>query len=388
MDKITGIFDADGSFEAKVYCGRRKIISFHTNIIFSQKEPDVLQTVLDATGSSNKISKRSIKNKSGSQSKGRSISLAFSSNGGQMLLKAWEKKPPKAPTKYLDYLIARNLFTLSQSCNASALDVVKTQLGPDATVQPQDEKTASLALLWLRYRMYGKVKRGRHPKLKPIEYYYSKVSATQAQIDQSVLIGKQLFEPIERAVNVGKHVASLKGLTKDYLLGYHIGDGSFQIQTQFGPSCGPFSIGERKGVKKKGNSFKAKFTWSLTDCKDNLPLLQAIDKDLQTKGFGAATITSYVTYNRLSLNNSKDCLRLVELWKGESLPNVRQNQINCFQEALKLYTSPGFRDDLALLERFIHLKWSMNPGTNKKKAGTLDKDLAMINNYFRIRKSG
>lgn len=96
LEQIQGFFDADGSFQVKVYTGTQKPVSFHVNVIFSQKESDVLQCVIDSLGAVNskghrqkKISARNIENKSGTQSIGRSISIAFSSNAGKTLLNAF-----------------------------------------------------------------------------------------------------------------------------------------------------------------------------------------------------------------------------------------------------------------------------------------------------------
>lgn len=41
LNLIRGIFDSDGSFEAKIYLGTDKPVSFHLNIIFPQKDRSV-----------------------------------------------------------------------------------------------------------------------------------------------------------------------------------------------------------------------------------------------------------------------------------------------------------------------------------------------------------
>lgn len=83
LNVLQGFFDADGSFEVKVYSGEQKPISFHVNIIFSQQEGGLLQQVVEALSSEAKISERKILNESGTSSIGRSISLAFSNKAAQ-----------------------------------------------------------------------------------------------------------------------------------------------------------------------------------------------------------------------------------------------------------------------------------------------------------------
>ncbi len=160
----------------------------------------------------------------------------------------------------------------------------------------------------------------------------------------------------------------LANISDDYLLGFHMGDCSFHIQTEFGSN---------------DKSFKGRFRWTLTDCAENIALLKAIQNNLLKKGIKGLTIQSYGTYNRLTLSNKNSCLKIVKLWEGKPLPSVRLNQYNCFVEAINLYDLTRFRANLAQAERFIILKWIMNPGTNYKKDGDLNTDLIKIRNWFR-----
>nr|YP_764365.1 putative site-specific DNA endonuclease [Stigeoclonium helveticum]ABF60215.1 putative site-specific DNA endonuclease [Stigeoclonium helveticum] len=369
---VQGFFDADGSFQAKVYSGKRKPISFHVNIIFSQREKEVLAAVLNSLNSTSKISEREIINDSGTESIGNSISLAFSNEAGQLLRKLWETNPPNAPTKYLDYCIAKILFQVSESSLNTAENVVNKLL-PNLGLQ--DEKVAGLALLYLRYRMFGATKNNKNPKLKPIEDYYELINATQDQIDQSISIGQQLYEPIKQSYESRQ---SNIQISKDYLLGYHIGDGSFWIQSTFGEEC---------------QSFRVNFSWSVTDCQENLPLLKAIKTKLESHNIAfpkskkgkESGIADYTTYSRLQISSLRACLKWVKLlgeWDWKDLPQVRQNQYDLFLEALEIYTLPNFRSDLSLLERIIHIKWSLNPHTNYKKKGSLEGDLEKVRTYF------
>jgi hypothetical protein len=50
LNVIRGIFDSDGSFEAKIYLGTDKPVSFHVNIIFPQKDISVIEMIMDKLG--------------------------------------------------------------------------------------------------------------------------------------------------------------------------------------------------------------------------------------------------------------------------------------------------------------------------------------------------
>lgn len=375
LNVLQGLFDADGSFEAKVYSGKQKPISFHVNIIFSQEEKEVLQLVVESLSSIAKISEREILNESGSISIGNSISLAFSNEASQALLKHWETSPPKAPTKYLDYRIATILVKVSQSDSTyNAATGVVNELLPNLGLE--DEKIAGLSLLYLRYRMFGKIKDNKNPKLKPIETFYKSLNASKDEIDQSIAIGEQLYEPIKQDYETCQSTIQID---ENYLLGYHIGDGSFWLQTQFDKNC---------------KSFRTKFTWSLTDCKENLPLLRAIKNKLLFHNIpfaGEANpdkesgIVKYPTFCRLeitSIQAQEKWLALIKKWDWQNLPKVRQNQYDFFQEAYEIYNSKNFRSDLSLMEKVIYIKWNMNPKTNYKKQGTFETDIKNVQTYF------
>jgi hypothetical protein len=99
-DIILGFFDADGSFEAKVFLGVWKPVSFHVNIIFYQKDISVIQMIIDfldfPTGTS--IPKRTHSLESENEATSHSKSIGFSTPVGQQLLCFWEQTPPRAPS--------------------------------------------------------------------------------------------------------------------------------------------------------------------------------------------------------------------------------------------------------------------------------------------------
>ena len=172
--------------------------------------------------------------------------------------------------------------------------------------------------------------------------------------------------------DVVNHVNNLV-ICEDYLLGYHNSDGCFSIQTEFNDQC---------------TSFKANFTWSLTDCIENKRILETIKTFLESKGiiFTKGCLVDYTTYMRLQITSIRECSKLVKLfdqWGAQtSFSNVRLNQYQLFSEALRLYRDPKFRTDYSLGSKFIELKWKMNPGTNDKKKGTFDVDMAKVFRYY------
>ena len=363
---IRGFFDADGSWSVKFYRGSQKPVSFHINITFSQKDTTVLQSILESVeATETRISKRTHRNPSGNISKTGSISFALSNPAAEKLLTVWADNPPVSPTKYLDYRIVLVLARVNTECAVSIVN----QLLPSLNIT--DLRTASLALLYLRSKMYGSSKTNVQAKLVSIEKHYQTLRATAEEIEQSIAIGEQLYLPIGQ--DVANHVNNLV-ICENYLLGYHAADGCFSITTEF---------------NSLGTSFKGKFFWSLTDCIENKPILETVKRFLEAKGisFTENSLVDYTTYARLQITTTGECAKLVNLfdqWGAmTAFSEVRLNQYKRFYEAINLYQNPNFRNDYSLCSRFIELKWKMNV---KKRSNTVKPYLKRKKSHRRRRK--
>lgn len=369
LSVICGIFDSDGSFEAKLYFGREKPVAFHVNIIFPQKDASVIEMIMLKLGypPGSYISSREHVLESGNTTESSSKSMAFSSPAGQRLLTTWEKTPPVAPTKFLDYQIC---LVLVQVISISALEVVNS-LCPGYNLSSL--RIASFALMYLRYQMFGKVKENKNPNLIPIEKHFENLKATSYEIEQATFFGKLLYEPIH--ANFVRHVNNISITNEAYFFGLHIGDGSFFFGTSF---------------NKEGTSFKATFGWNLSDCEQNKALLGAVKQFLESKGivFTKGAIRKNENSVQLILTNMGELqkfLKFMEESKAEKAFAdifVRKNQYELFVESMQLYKDPSFRDDFEKCSRFIDIKWTMNHGTNYKKKGTLEEDQASLDRWF------
>ena len=367
LEMVLGLFDADGSFQVKIYHGIQNNISFHVNIVFTQKaeNKDVLQSVLNTLEAKNSIiSKRQILNQSGTKSSGSSICLAFSNKASKQLLEKWKIKPPAAPTKCLDYFIAKILFEASKK---NCVTIINSYFKNNHV---KNKRVAEFVLIWLRYKMSFAQK--LKPQQTSIEIHYEKMKGSQEEINNGIIIGKKILTQLKQKV-LKNNSNLINSITEGRLLGYMIGDGSFMIQTQFSTN----------------NSFKATFCWTLTDCKENFPLLNTIRNKLISEG-----IADYVgidfynnSYYRLRVGGIKNCKRLINRWENVSLPRERKNQFDCFSKALILYTSNNFRSNENLMKEFIRLKWRMNVHTNYKKKGSIEKDFHKILQVFKVRNS-
>ena len=366
---ICGIFDSDGSFEAKLSFGPEKPVSFHVNIIFPQKDSSVIEMIMGKLGypPGSFMSSREHILESGNITESSSKSMAFSSSAGQKLLGTWQKSPPIAPTKYLDYRIC---LVLAQVNTISALDVVNS-LCPGHNLT--DFRIASFALMYLRYQMFGKVKENKNPKLLPIEEHYANSKATPYEIQQATFFGKLLYAPIH--ADLVRHVNTISISNEAYFLGLHIGDGSFFFSTYF---------------NEEGTSFKAGFGWDFSDCLQNKPLLEAVKQFLESKGivFTKGAMKKFKNSIQLTLTTRSEIQKLTTFMENsgarEAFANtlVRKNQFALFIEAMQLYLDPSFRDDFEKCSRFIEIKWTMNPGTNYKKKGTFEEDQAKFKRWF------
>lgn len=379
---IRGFFDADGSFQVKIYHSVEKGISFHVNAIFTQKteNKDLLKGIVDSLykkGKFKKITNRVIINDSSFSAvsagvksfEGSSFAVSFSSPAGQELLAEWEKQPPNAPTKLLDYRIAR---LLSSGIKVGLLPYFKINVVNDDLEDHfdlcDDPVTTALTFLYIRFQMYAA--KNTKAKRTPIKEHYEFVKANNEQIERSIVIGEKLMANIrkEQQSIISNPSLLIPNITEDYLLGYHIGDGCFYIQTHFD--------------KGKGPSFSMTFTWTLTDCKENAPLLQAVKAKLESEGVFFVSYAAYSGYDRISVQRINDCLKIVNRWKGKVLPLARQNQYDCFAEALRIYHTKEYQHDLKKAERLIELKWKINPSTLSKKKGSFEEDCKKVHAWF------
>ncbi len=139
-----------------------------------QKDRSVIKMCLDALecAPNEPISTRTHKSESENTGQTYTKSIAFSNPAGQKLLVLWERTPPVAPTKYLDYKIAK---VLAQITRLSATEIVNDLL---PLAQVEDLRIASFALLYLRFQMFGKIKKSRNPMLIPMETHYETLKAT------------------------------------------------------------------------------------------------------------------------------------------------------------------------------------------------------------------
>ncbi len=314
------------------------------------------------------ISTRTHKSESENTGQTYTKSIAFSNPAGQKLLVLWERTPPVAPTKYLDYKIAK---VLAQITRLSATEIVNDLL---PLAQVEDLRIASFALLYLRFQMFGKIKKSRNPMLIPMETHYETLKATDLEIEESQKIGRELYAQIEQDVQT--HVQNLT-ISGSYFLGLHIGDGGLGFSTFFSPDH---------------QSFKARFTWNLTDCLENEQLLKAVKEFLQSRGihFRNFPFRYFETYLQLYVTGVQSCLQLVDLFDAlgaeQHFSEARLNQYRCFSQAIRLYTNPSFRRDWNMCYRFLQLKWEMNPGTTNKREGSFADDVAKLELWFYLRR--
>ena len=228
--------------------------------------------------------------------------------------------------------------------------------------------------------------------------------------DRYQKIGRELYAQIEQDVQT--HVQNLT-ISGSYFLGLHIGDGGLGFSTFFSPDH---------------QSFKARFTWNLTDCLENEQLLKAVKEFLQSRGihFRNFPFRYFETYLQLYVTGVQSCLQLVDLFDAlgaelvqvhlcapacttccaeqlvDECPQVqghsstscsaqhfseaRLNQYRCFSQAIRLYTNPSFRRDWNMCYRFLQLKWEMNPGTTNKREGSFADDVAKLELWFYLRR--
>jgi hypothetical protein len=365
IEVIQGIFDSDGSFQVRFRKNNNNFFNYYISIVFCQSErnQNILYDILSFFNDQSKAvtAREQVISTSSKEYTSKSITLGITSNGRREMFAFWSTNPPIAQSKLNDWRIV-NILNQVNSKNSNYLVLVNSCLEQkDHITSP---RLANLALLGLRFRMHGS--RYRQTELSN---HYKTVKATDKEIAISQEICNKIMIPITNEQQQIQSNPSLliDRLSDDYLLGYYIGDGCFMLQVSF--------VKNSKYVDNTVIHIHPQFT--LTDCLESLPLLQAIKQKLN-----CGYICTYPTYLKYIVSSIEGNNIITNLWKTKSFPQPRRNQYDLMCEALLILEKKEHLIIREKLQRIIEIKWSMNEYTNFKKEGSLEIDTQKADDYF------
>jgi hypothetical protein len=369
---IVGLHDSDGTFTNVITLRKERQVGFSIRASFDQKtsNKDVLEGVKNRLGVKSKIVQKSKKtSKSPKSNKSKLISKStldvnFNTPPGQRLLDIWRECPPITPGKRRDYRI---------SCIISAYAL-------SGTFSISNKKTttstqiANLVMIWLTYQNSSEQKKTNtnKSKRKPIKDFYDHIGATQNDINTSILIGQKLIEEIDKEEQtLCEALDNIKTsnliIPKDYIVGFHIGDGSLQVGIDFIEK-------EDKPLKIKINPY-----WTLVECSKGLSLLRGIRRH-----FKEGSVRSEIEAVRYKVQSWEGCERtIIPILKEfeNSLPKYRKEQFEKFYKAFNMCKDKNHLTSFDKLEALIDLVWDMNREGELRRS-TKEQMLEKAKRYF------
>jgi hypothetical protein len=354
---IVGIFDSDGSITIRVLKRKNSGVGFTVLASFTQatRNKDVLEPIAEELGATSMYN---------FHSKGRDTSrldINFNTEAGKKLLKILKKYPPKSPGKRRDYLIALKVFEFAQNRTFSAEELAILPITPASK-----EKICSAAAVFLTYQMVNESKRATAGRKLKAESWYKQITLSNDELKQSLILGKSLLEKIEAeenflrqlltgAIVVNGRVRQLK-LSIAYLVGFYIGDGSFQIWITLPNPYKKLSITP---------------CFTLVEGTYGADILKGVMLTL-----GEGSISTYqVEASRYKLDGWRRCSEIIiPMFKKYWLPATRQKQFNTFVTVCTMGTNRRHLTRSGLIE-MVNLCWDMNYDSNR----TLSKEAFLEN---------
>lgn len=351
---LTGLLDSDGTITIRPTFRLDNKLGFSVLVSFTQQTSnvDVLETIKHQLSSSVKISGLE-KNLSKSR-----FDVSFNSLPGDKLLTILLNNLPLSPGKRRDFRIASKIY----ECAKNKYILPEVQKLPGFTSE-QQERISCITCVHLYYSTTESLDSRR----KNINEYLNHLQASP----QELQTGKQLADTLTSLIE--KEVVDLiqylqdknTKLPRDYIVGFHIGDGCLGITYRFTRAT-------------NGNlKLSLGIYWYLDEKINSQELLPAF---LNTLGEGAITGESMGRV-RFKIAGVIGCLRtVIPTFEGVWLPKARQMQYDKFKTCL-LILAEGFHLSLEGFETLLDIGYDMNEDGEQRKYTKLElKTLAV--EYF------
>lgn len=337
---LTGLLDSDGTVTIRPTLRNDNKLGFSVLVSYTQQTSnvDVLETIKVQLGSTNKIV--GFEN---NQAKSR-FDVFFDSPPGDKLLPILLNHLPFSPGKRRDFRIACKIFEYCK--NNYMLPEVQKLSG---FTSEQKERISSIVCVYL----YDRTTESTDSRRKDKSEYLNHLEASKEELQ----LGEKLAN--ELTVLIEKDVANLihdlqdqnKKLPRDYIVGFHIGDGCLGITYTFSNS----TVGNLKLII---NIF-----WYLDEKTNSQELLTAFRNTL---GEGLITGESMGRV-RYKVSSVTGCMKTVlPTLEGVWLPKARKMQYEKFKTCL-LILLDGFHMSPDGFETILDVGYDMNGGDQRKK---------------------
>jgi hypothetical protein len=322
---FVGVFDADGSVRLSTVARKKsKGLNFTVDFEVSQvkKNLDLLSKIQATFGGGTIREKKRTKTQILlNVSVEYEYSAASSSAAGKAIAAYLANDLPLVPSKRRDFLLAKKMLELVPKRKKSTVEKV--------------------FLVHLAYSNSNQIKASTVVKKKAIQSRLERLGDTTAL---DFMRGKQEAESfvkeLDKTICSYEQMLPNMNLSAEYLVGFHIGDGSFGVY-----------------YYEEGGKIKVKPIWSLTE--PSIPFLSAVKNTL---GCGAIVPVGKIPGNcfQFRITSWEDCVnKVLPLFQNKYLPDQRRKQFQIFEKACNLFISSKINTAEGWKE-LVELTYSMN----------------------------
>lgn len=364
-EMLVGMFDADGTFTIRIRKKEDNRLGFSVlaSITQATANKEVLTVAKDQFFPKASLVSFTTKPKDGSKLKKMSrLDVTLTTPGGKTFQKIFTEVNPKSPSKYRDYLIALQVLAF-----INVFMPVKNQRPGDAS----EEKVHAIATVYIIYQNVNEAKRPDAPRKrrKPMEYWINLVKPTPEEREQGLKLGASFLKEIENKEASWKQELTdpRYSLPKDYMVGFLIGDGSLQVQSNIPETCDRLDLTPE---------FSAK------ECSYGRDLLVSFKNTLD----GAGEIKDLGNQSIYRLRGWPSNYELiVPFLKPYTFPRQKQVAVDAFIYACEENVTGSFRTSFAKLKALAEATWHMNGEAANRKL-TLEEFLARAKKFFERRR--
>nr|YP_009492077.1 hypothetical protein [Pseudopediastrum boryanum]YP_009492115.1 hypothetical protein [Pseudopediastrum boryanum]AWI68622.1 hypothetical protein [Pseudopediastrum boryanum]AWI68623.1 hypothetical protein [Pseudopediastrum boryanum] len=326
---IVGLFDSDGTYAARITKRQQNKIGLALSCTLTQKtaNEDVLRILKDQLESTVKINSGDLSKKKSHSS----FTVSFDTVPGKKIMKILKSFPPLSPGKRKDYLIGIKLLEYSKKRCFAELET------NNLYSSEEKEKISAVSAGMLVYNMSNNVSsivKQSKKKEKTLKDWliYMKVDPVFKKLGFD--LGKKFLTSIQKTVNNLKNsLINGKQIPKDYIVGFHIGDGCLGVGVTF-----------TRGNQLMGVSPY----WYLDEVKGSSALLHAIKATLKVGNVGKHTHAD----DKLQVTGWKSCFPIIQLLGKYNLPKSRQEQFNKFLKCYYICGRRGAKDFIMVQKVF------------------------------------
>jgi hypothetical protein len=332
--QFNGFFDADGSIRLGVNVRKSSKtenykISFQVDFCITQVSKN--KDILDETINLFKLKRRVASTKRKNNLIEFKLIVPSRTTDGQILINHFNRNNPILPSRRRDYFIAVKMLGI--------LGIKRRVL-------------STINKVFLTYLCYGnssQITTSSVIKKEPIDIIFQKLNITAAEQEAGKKLAFEFLTDLELKLKNYKDSLNQIILSKEYMVGFYIGDGTLGVSFQHNKLLKTASLGFYWGIVDPDKEFLTCFKKSI-NCG-------------RIAGAGKIPGNCYELSVTIIREINKKILPILDT---SYLPSGRKKQLDTFKQIVSLETNPTLRLESNNWEKIIDLAFSMSFNSGRK----------------------